>query len=189
MRSPLCQLTISGGDCGKPSGQLHLVGFFIDERNLHVDIRMRLLEGIERLLPDRALACALERDVHSQRAGLRNAGCSERAGHDRDGQRCAGQSVANQSFHACLLIDECCCVSLCFVNRDALRFYFLLPGYEMPAAVDSVRRRVVVEDVGQRTAPADADAFRQAAQLPAPPPLPNRRKIAWVRASSKRLAR
>ena len=53
------------------------------------------------------------------------------------------------------------CASLCFINRDALRFYFLLPDYEMSCFRNPVRHRVVVEDVALRTAPADPDTFRQ----------------------------
>src|SRR5882757_10674305 len=53
------------------------------------------------------------------------------------------------------------CASLCFINRDALRFYFLLPDYEMACFHNPVRRRVVVEDIGQRTASADPDTFWQ----------------------------
>ena len=101
-----------GRDGREPAGQLHLVRFFIDERHLHVDIGMRLLELVDHRLPDRALACALERDVDRERAGLRRR-ADDRDPRRRGGQRECQQNLAWFQFHvACLLysliLRRCC---------------------------------------------------------------------------------
>ncbi|CAM2160202.1 hypothetical protein PT2222_70185 [Paraburkholderia tropica] len=119
----------------EPVRQLHLVRFLIDERHLHVRAGVRLLELVDHLGPYGALARALERDIHFERAGLCRGRerARERGGRERDGdEQGAGLHGHGLSPWFYVVVSAAVCVEKCRRMLNALRF--------MPLTSDTPRR-------------------------------------------------